>query len=494
MDRFCPCGAEYPHCGENPMKKKSVVLIETIGNESNVFENHMQLPLTGMLYLGTILHNHGFDVTILNEHILGKKIDPFEVRADVFCITALTVSANRAKLLASQFKKIYPSALVIMGGIHATLLPDEFADVADHIVTGEAESVIVDVVNGVYTEKIIPGTLLSDLDTLPLVNYRLIKGFENIPTIPIMTSRGCPFDCNFCTVTKIFGRKFRMQSVERILAEIKNSLSIFKTRRFFFYDDNFTANRKRIDALCEALVEQKIEISWDAQVRSDLAKHPDLLKKMAQAGCSRVFIGFESIDDHALEAMNKSQSRKDIESSIRAFHRFGIRIHGMFMFGEDNDTLDNINDTVDFALKHEIDTVQFMILTPIPGTTFYERIVAEKRLLHKNWDYYDGMYVVFEPKNMSALRLQKKMVSAYNEFYSLRRTALNVLDFVFNIFLDSMVWNFRRAFRYNIDTIFLRVASKVIVNNFSQIYTGYLKYLEDIEAKPVVQKEVVETQ
>lgn len=491
MDGFHPYGSEYFNSGEDAMKKKSVVLIEPSGNESNVFENSIHLPLTGMLYLGTILHNNGYNVKILNENILSKRIDPFEVHADVYCITGLTVSASRAKLLATQFKRIYPGSRIIIGGIHASLLPDEFVDVADHIVIGEAESIIVDVIEGNIKEQIIHGTRAEDLDRLPLVNYSLLQGYEKLSIIPIMTSRGCPFDCNFCAVTKIFGRKFRMQSVERILAEIKSAFTYFKTRYFFFYDDNFTANRKRIHELCDSLLDQNIEITWSTQVRSDLAKDPDLVKKIAKAGCDRVYVGFESIDDQALAALKKSQTKQDIETAIKTFHKQGIKVHGMFMFGEDSDTLDNIKNTVAFAIKHEIDTVQFMILTPLPGTQLYEKIVAEKRLFHKNWDYYDGMYIVFQPKNMSSLQLQKEMVEAYKKFYSLRRTSLNILDLSFNVFLDSLVWNFKRAFRYNLDTIFIRIGSKVIVNKFSQLYTGYLKYLEDIESTPAITRDVI---
>lgn len=463
------------------MSTLSVVLIEPMGNASNVFENYIHLPLTGMLYLGTILHNHGYRVTILNENIMGKKIDPFEVHADVYCITALSVSANRAKSLAVQFKRVYPQSRVIIGGIHASLLPDEFTDCADHIVIGEAEGCIVDVVSGAVKERIVQGTPVADLNDLPFVNYRLLKGYETLSIIPIMTSRGCPFDCNFCTVTTIFGRQFRMQLVERVIAEIKHALTIFSTRHFFFYDDNFTANRKRISELCDALLAENIEITWCAQVRSDLAERPRLLAKMAKAGCTRVYVGFESINDEVLAALQKSQTKKNIESAIRAFHSNNIMVHGMFMFGEDTDTLDNIHNTVAFALHHEIDTVQFMILTPFPGTRIYDKIVSEERLFHKNWDYYDGMYIVFRPKNMTALRLQQETVEAYKRFYSLRRTAVNMLDFSFNLLLDSFVWNFKRAFRYNLDTIFLRIGSRFIINRFTQLYTGYLTFLEELE-------------
>jgi len=279
-----------------------------------------------------------------------------------------------------------------------------------------------------------------------------------------------------------------MQSADRIVAEIKHARSIFKTHHFFFYDDNFTANRKRINELCDMMLEQKIEITWNAQVRSDLAKQPDLLAKMARAGCTRVYVGFESISDEALRALKKSQTKKDIEDAIRMFHTYGIKIHGMFMFGEDNDTLETIHETVDFALQHEIDSVQFMILTPFPGTQIYDKIVSENRLYHRNWDYYDGMYAVYQPKNLTAVRLQEEMFRAYKRFYSVRRTAVNVLDFSFNMLIDALVWNFRRALRYNIENIFLRIVSYFIINRFTRNYTSYLQFLKGTEHDHSVKK------
>jgi len=367
------------------MVKKTILFIEPTGNRTNVFDNYMRLPLMGSLYLGTILHNQGYDVRILNENILAKEIDPYEIKADVFCITALTVSANRAKLLASQLKKIYPKSMFIIGGIHASLLPEDFTRVAAHIVVGEAEEFIVDVIEGKFQESIIQGSRTADLEQLPAINYSLLEGVESLDTLPLMTSRGCPFDCNFCTVTKIFGRKFRMQSPERIVKEIENALTFFKSGAFFFYDDNLTANRQRISDLCDLLLEKKLDIHWGAQVRSDLGRDPELIDKMVKAGLRWVYVGFESIDDETLKILHKSQSRSDIEKAIATLHQFGVNIHGMFIFGGDNDTMESLSETVTFAIENEIETVQFMILTPFPGTQCYDNIIEENRLFHKDW-------------------------------------------------------------------------------------------------------------
>jgi anaerobic magnesium-protoporphyrin IX monomethyl ester cyclase len=463
------------------MAKKRIVFIEPSGSKTNVFDNYMKLPLMGSLYLGTILDAAGYDVRIYNENIIGRKIDPFELHADVFCITALTVSANRAKFLASQIRKIHKDAKIIMGGIHASLLPQEFVDVADHVVVNEAETIIVDLIEGKLTDKIVQGSKLEDLGSLPLVNYALLEGLDNIDSIPIMTSRGCPFDCNFCAVTKVFGKKFRNISAERIVAEVENAMKHFKTRSFFFYDDNFTANHRRVEEFCDLIEKKKIKITFAAQVRSDLARDPELVDRMAEAGLTWVFVGFESINDETLKAYHKSQTRADIEKAIATFHTYGVNVHGMFMFGDDYCTPASMDETTQFAIDNDIDTVQFMLLTPFPGTGCYDDIVKEGRLFHNDWDYFNGMFIVFEPKNMSAVRLLEETHKAYSRFYSMRRTLVGMFQLAVNVFLDAMTWNFKRATRYGLDTLFLRGGAKLLVSKYTPLVEHYLEYVGEIE-------------
>ncbi len=466
----------------NNSKKKSVVFIEPAGSASNVFENYMRLPLMGTLYMATILHDKGYDVRVYNENILPHRIDPYDIEADVFCISALTVSANRARLLARKIQRIYPDALLIIGGIHASLSAESFQGLADYIVSGEGESVIEDLVERKYAEKNVHGPAVKNMDELPLVNYALLQGRETMDIIPVMTSRGCPFDCNFCTVTKVFGRKFRMQSAQRVVDEIEHALSFFTTRTVFFYDDNFTANRKRIEQLCMHLNERGIDIDWVTQVRSDIANDPGLLRQMERAGCRYFFIGFESIHQDTLDAMHKSQTLSDIQNAIRVIHEHGISIHGMFIFGDDNDTPQRLHATAKFAVQNHIDTVQFMILTPFPGTQYYEKITAEDRLIHTNWDYFNGMYTVFRPAGMSPSRLQQETLKAYVYFYSFPRVLVDLLRLVVNITLDALTWNFRDALSYGtFDTVFLKGGARFLVGRYAKTFDEYLSYLHHIE-------------
>lgn len=465
------------------MKPKTIIFIEPSGKKTNVFDNFMKLPLTGSLYLGTILSNQGYEVKILNENLLSKEVDPFELIADVFCITSLTVSSVRAKLLASELKKLYPESKVFVGGIHASLKPDEFTDVADHVVIGEAEEIIIDLVDGKFTEKIVQGTRTKNLEDLPLINYGLLEGRENLNVLPLMTSRGCPYDCTFCTVTKIFGKQFRMQSPARVIAEIENALSFFKSRSFFFYDDNFTANKERVHEFCDRIIAKNIQISWAAQVRTNLAQDPELIDKMAKVGLRWVCIGFESINDETLVAFHKQQTQADIVQAIQTFHRCGVNIHGMFIFGEDHDTLKDVTKTVDFAIENKIDTMQLMLLTPFPGTACYEAIEKEKRFFHKNWEYFNGMFIVFYPKKMNSVKLMNEVHEGYVRFYSMKRVFLDMLFIFFNVFIDALIWNFKRANQYNLDILLMRGGAKLIVDKYSEVSVSYVHFLEDLEKK-----------
>ncbi len=466
------------------MTPLSVVFIEPWGRQANVFENSMCLPLMGSLILGTILSRAGHRVEILNENILRAPVDPLDVQADVVCLTCLTLNANRAMDLARAIRLNHPKTRIIFGGIHPTLVPEDFADLADQIAVGEGENIILDMVEGRLTDPVVHGSPVEDLDTLPIVDYRLLRGAETMSVIPIMTSRGCPFDCNFCTVTRIFGRRYRKQSPGRILRELRNALAFFRTRSIFFYDDNLTVDYPRMEALLAGIAAEDLGISWGAQVRADIARNPELLARMYQSGCNRLYIGFESIDDQNLKNMHKSQTRADIERAIEVIHAQGIQIHGMFIFGEDHDSPESFARTVDFTIRHDIETVQYMVLTPFPGTRIHEKLAAEGRLLHKNWDFYDGMHVVFVPAGMTPLQLQEGSLESYRKFYSVDRSLCDLLQLCYRIGYDALVWNASQAIYYDFQSLVLKLGARFIIQRFLGINQAYFRYLGCAEAMP----------
>ena len=388
-----------------------IVLIEPRSSEANVYSK-IPMPLLGPVYLGTILKNKGHEVEIYNEDI--EAPDYSKLDADLIGISILTSTAKRGYEIAGKF----PKEKVIMGGVHASLLSEEAIRFARQVVVGEAEGVICDIVEGRMQDPIVRGRPVENLDALPHPDFSLIKGYK-FPSIvtPISTSRGCPFDCSFCSVTKMFGRKYRFRSAEDVMSELQSR----DTKSFFFCDDNFSAHPKRTRKLLDLILKNKIK-GWACQVRCDVTKDGELLNMMAEAGCNAVCVGFESINPKTLKAYDKKQSVEEIVSAIRSFHKRKIKVHGMFVLGGDDDNAKTVWDTLRFAIKQKIDTIQMTILTPFPGTKVHETLEAQKRIFTKDWSLYDGQHIVFRPKLLSARELQLNVIRAYLKFYSLSRS------------------------------------------------------------------------
>ncbi len=454
---------------------KKVLFVEPKAVEANVFAKFMSLPLMGPLYLGTLIRNAGFDVKIVNENLLGRKLTMNELEGDVLLLTSLTSTSERAYELARQFKQKNPGSLVIMGGIHATFLTEEALRYVDYVVTGEGEDVILDLLKNGSDKKVISGKLLHTLDHIPVPDFNLLVNSNKMSITPIMTSRGCPYDCNFCSVTKMFGQGYRTLPIDRVLEELRQ----VKTDFVFFYDDNLTANVNRTHELMERIARENFKFDWSAQVRTDITRYPDLVKDMRRAGCNTVYIGFESVSNDTLNGLSKHQTIDDIKRAIDVFHSNSIRIHGMFIFGGDEDQKDIFKETVRFSIKHKIDTVQYMILTPLPGTETYQKMEADGRLLHKMWQYYDGLHAVFQPKTMSPLELQEGMLDAFEEFYSYSR----LLNDTFNVVYDKTIGKVAGLINYESypsSTLAFKLVAKHIINRWHKLNKDYMSYLDQI--------------
>lgn len=390
-----------------------IVLIEPTASEANIYSK-LRMPLLGPVYLGTILKGRGHEVAIYNEDIF--RPDYSKLNADIVGISILTSTAKRGYEIASRF----PKEKVIIGGIHASLMPKEALEFARQVVVGEGEEVIADVVDGSIKDAIVYGRAVQDLDKLPYPDFSLLAGYRTSSLtmpVPVSTSRGCPFDCTFCSVTKIFGRKYRFRSTENVMQELLSR----RANRLFFCDDNFTANPERARQLLKLMLKNKIR-KWACQVRCDAARDEELLTLMTKAGCYMVCVGFESINAKTLQSFQKRQTIGDIINAIRSFRSKKIKIHGMFVLGGDDDNEKTIWNTLKFAIKQKIDTIQMMILTPLPGTSVYDKLKAQERIFSYDWSLYDGQHVVFKPKLLSAKQLQINIVKAYSKFYSLSRS------------------------------------------------------------------------
>jgi radical SAM superfamily enzyme YgiQ (UPF0313 family) len=412
---------------------RKVVLIEPKSPERHVF-SRWKMPRLGLAILGTRLKEAGYDVRLFVEDMAPVDFEAL-FAADLVGISTITSTAPRAYEFARAARKA--GIPVVMGGPHVTFLADEALQNCDYVVRGEADDLIVEFVRRLSVGESLAdlpsvsyhegdrtvhnpmSTACVDVDTLPSPDLDLISGYHTraatASAVPVQTSRGCPFDCTFCSVTKMFGRAYRFRSTEKVMAELRN----LRNRWVFFYDDNFTANRARAKELLRAMIREGLGIRWSAQVRCDAAADPELMDLMQQAGCYYVFIGMESVSPTVLKAFDKRQSVEQIEHAIGEFHRRGIHIHGMFIFGADQDTTETVRETTRFARRHQLASAQFMILTPLPGTVTFNEMERDGRLLTRDWSLYDAHHVVFRPKNMSTFELQVENIRAFGAFYSL---------------------------------------------------------------------------
>jgi radical SAM superfamily enzyme YgiQ (UPF0313 family) len=401
------------------------------------------LPRLGLPIIAATLKERGHDVLIYSPQM--APIDWDDVNdADLVGLSSTTSTVPTAYQFADDLRA--RGVPVVIGGSHVTFMADEALEHADYVARGEGgEELILELIDALEGRRelasigglsfrrdgeVVHNALrerCADLDALPFPDLTLLVGHERLTTIPIMTSWGCPFACNFCSVTAMFGRKYRFRSAESVIAELKDK----RPGRIFFYDDNMAADKKRLKTLLRMMIDEDLVIPWSAQVRTDVTRDPELLDLMRRSGCELVYLGLESVNQETLDGFHKAQTVNDIEVAIKRLHDHGIRSHGMFVLGADTDTVQTVRDTVKFAMKNRIDTVMLNILTPLPGTPQYNDLEAAGRIFEKRWELYDAHHVVFEPKLMTPYELQIEVMRAYMRFYSLRQWLGYVFTFRF---------------------------------------------------------------
>ncbi len=467
-------------------KHVRVIFVEPRGAQANVFDRFMTIPMLGPLYLATLAEKAGYDVSIINENISRKNISPSELAAaDILCVSAMTATIERGKYIAAEYKRIRhetgKESWSIVGGIHASMIPEDVKGDFDQVFVGEAETKILDVLSGKIRDKIVYGDRLEDLDKVPVPDFKLLKDWEKMKSWPIMTSRGCPYDCTFCSVTKMFGRDYRVKSVDKVIEEIKS----YDHHWLFFVDDHFVMKRKRTQQILDGMEKENLKLRWSCQVRTELSKDELLVDNMRKAGCNTVYIGFESINPESLKEMNKHQSVADIERAVRVFRKADINVHGMFMFGSDSDTAEIFNATSAFCKKSKLASVQYMIMTPLPGTVLFHQLEKENRLLHRKWEYYDAMHVVFQPKKLSPAELQQGMIDCYTDFYSYTHAFNDALNIMAGTIYSVGKGFFNAISRRSLIHALIKVGGRSVVRDWISHNRSYLRYLNSLSEKRI---------
>jgi radical SAM superfamily enzyme YgiQ (UPF0313 family) len=362
------------------------------------------------------------DIRIINDSL--DEID-FDEKVDMVGITTITSTAPRAYEIADRYRaKGIP---VIMGGIHPTALPQEASLHADAVVIGEAEATMHRLLNDFNSgklQKFYSSTERPNLVNLPLPRKDLLSGNKFYREMDLVqTTRGCPYACDFCSVSDFFGRTYRTRPISDVIREVKQ---LRNRTIIFFVDDNIAGRPDYAKEFFKALIPLKIR--WFGQASIVIAKNKELLRLAAKSGCKALFVGFESLSAAGLKEVHKTVNRvQDYREGIKRIHDSGIGIIGAFIFGFDADNKGVFEDVVDFIERNKIEMASFSILTPLPGTRLYKRLDEEGRIFDRNWEKYTCGEVVFKPALMSVDQLQngyywaRKRLSSYGSI--LRRAS-----------------------------------------------------------------------
>lgn len=371
-----------------------------------------------LLALPTLAALTPADVEVI---VTDENVEPvdFGEKVDLVGISFNTSQACRAYEIADTFRE--RGMKVILGGIHASMLPQEASQHADAVVIGEADNIwvgLIDDFRGGRLQKRYVCSQKPDLEDSPPPRWDLLKSSLYVEH-SLQTTRGCPFNCEFCTVSAFFGRRYRCKPVENVLKEIEALRQIDSRRLIFFVDDNIIADPEYAKTLLRALIPLKIN-RWWGQVSVNLAKDEELLDLMAESGCSRVLIGFESLSQENLKLMGKGGVNRveDYARVIEEINSKGIQVVGAFMLGCDCDDESVFENTVRFIMDTNIAFPQITILTPFPGTRLYQRLEQEGRILHKDWSKYTTSSVCFKPALMSPEALQNGYEWVLQQVYS----------------------------------------------------------------------------
>lgn len=356
-----------------------------------------------------------WEIQILDENL--EDLD-FDAEADLVGLTALTPLAPRAYAIADRFRA--RGVKTVMGGFHASWLPEEAGAHVDAVVQGEAEQIWPRLL-----EDFTAGRLRPRYQADPLAEFKgvrpprrdLLKGKRYLFTSTIQTTRGCPFACEFCSVTQFFGNRYRLRPLDEVAADLDAIKAHAKGNDFLFIvDDNVVGHpgyAKQLFALLE-----RYDFKWLSQASLTFARSDELLKAAQRSGCLGMFMGFESLEQEALEKLNKPFNRvQDYAEAIRRIHDHGIGIQGSFIFGYDWDTPASFDRVLDFTIANKLESVLFTLLTPFPGTDVFRRMEAEGRLLTRDWALYDMAHAVFRHPTMAPEELEAHFLRINQAFH-----------------------------------------------------------------------------
>jgi radical SAM superfamily enzyme YgiQ (UPF0313 family) len=379
-------------------------------------------PYPGLaLPLLAALTPDNFEVEIVDDYHEDAELDR---PCDLVGISAMTPQAPRAYSIADAFRR--RGKKVVIGGFHASLMPEEAGEHADAVIIGEADESWPQAVEDFRQGRLKPlykASGLADLSKLPTPRYELMRKYRHSLRVwPVQTTRGCPMDCEFCSVRQFFGRSYRHRPIEDVVRDIKATGSKY----IFFVDDNIAANRSYALKVFRAL--KPLNLLWGCQCNVTVARDEELLREAASAGCFSMFVGIESINPESLESVHKVCNKvEEYRELLSRMVRAGISPMVSMIMGLDGDGPNVFERTYRFLMDLHVPLAYFFILTPAPGTQLFDRLRDAGRLRKHDWSRYGGDEAIIQPALMTPQELEEGYWQLYRRFYSLPSIIRRVL-------------------------------------------------------------------
>ena len=418
---------------------RKIVLVQPAQPMPSITPNEqIVLPRYGVPLIATILKNAGYDVTLFVEEI--KPIN-WEImyQADLVGFHSLTCAVGRVRRIVEQLR-MKSDAPIIIGGEHASCLPESVLRFCDYVVRQEGDETVLDLVDALRTGRDEAGVkgitfhrdgkTIATPDRPPVRNFdtvvdlSTIYGWESAykgtpppyPWMSMQATRGCLFKCDFCPVEVMMGKGYRKRSIESLIVDLKDKLQY--SRAVVFVDNLFDGDPKYTRALLERIIAEGLKPQMTVFCRSEIGKHPDMLRLMRKAGVLRIFMGVESLNQESLDSVSKSQSVSDIKLAIDEIRRHGISVLSTLIMGFDTDTVASMRATR--RMLHEWGLSQLNVFA-LWG--FYsrggKRLVSVDRIIFKDWAYLNGSYVVQFPMRARPSQVQREIMATYDDTFAL---------------------------------------------------------------------------
>ncbi len=388
-----------------------ILLMTTAPPEKSPWGMPGKLPPLGLAYVAAALEKSGFQVEIYDNYLLERPIE--EVKSEIkkrspqiVGLTCNSLSYERCVEMAKAVKEVSPSSCVVVGGPHASYMPQTLLQHAeiDYVVMGEGEQAMVQLATSLTkgektSAAAIPGVacnvngkmvknapeFIGDLDTvpfparhlLPMRMYERTLSYLTVKPVDTMSiHRGCPYRCAYCETRELWGSACRAFSPRRVIDEIRHMMETYGTRGIYFIGDNFTINKKRTTELCRLIKTNKLDLKWTCETRADLI-NKELLSEMKSAGCQTMFFGVESGSPRIQQKLNKGIDLAEVEKAFELCRQAGIQTVTSFMLGIPGETIDDMNETFTFAKKLKADWCQFNIYIACPGSQLYDEVISK---------------------------------------------------------------------------------------------------------------------